>query len=178
MPGDRQALRQNLYRLAAAQAGYFTAAQALDVGYSYRPRSTTPTTATGLTWTVASTGSPNGHRVCMTDWCAGGCGRSSVPWCRMTRRPPPTDLASSTRRRFTSPCRPTSGSDDPQLVLHFGRLPDRDVDDARWRADLDGAPNRAGPARDHGGRGTRGGSDRRCSRHGCHDGRADQSSPR
>ena len=36
MPGDRQALRQKLYRLAAGQAGYFTAAQALDVGYSYQ----------------------------------------------------------------------------------------------------------------------------------------------
>lgn len=36
MPGDRQALRQTLYRLAAGQAGYFTAAQALDVGYSYQ----------------------------------------------------------------------------------------------------------------------------------------------
>lgn len=36
MPGVRQALRQTLYRLAAGQAGYFTAAQALDVGYSYQ----------------------------------------------------------------------------------------------------------------------------------------------
>lgn len=36
MPGDRQALRQALYRLAASQAGYFTAAQALEVGYSYQ----------------------------------------------------------------------------------------------------------------------------------------------
>lgn len=36
MPGDRQALRQTLYRLAAGQAGYFTAAQALEVGYSYQ----------------------------------------------------------------------------------------------------------------------------------------------
>ena len=36
MPGDRQVLRQTLYRLAAGQAGYFTAAQALDVGYSYQ----------------------------------------------------------------------------------------------------------------------------------------------
>ena len=36
MPGDRQALRQSLYRLAAGQAGYFTAAQALGVGYSYQ----------------------------------------------------------------------------------------------------------------------------------------------
>ena len=36
MSGDRQALRQALYRLAAGQAGYFTAAQALDLGYSYQ----------------------------------------------------------------------------------------------------------------------------------------------
>lgn len=36
MPGDRQALRQTIYRLAAGQAGYFTAAQALEVGYSYQ----------------------------------------------------------------------------------------------------------------------------------------------
>ncbi|MDE0498875.1 MAG: hypothetical protein OXH86_16125 [Acidimicrobiaceae bacterium] len=36
MSGVRQALRQTLYRLAAGQAGYFTAAQALDVGYSYQ----------------------------------------------------------------------------------------------------------------------------------------------
>lgn len=36
MPGVRQALRQTLYRLAAGQAGYFTAAQALGVGYSYQ----------------------------------------------------------------------------------------------------------------------------------------------
>ncbi len=36
MAGDRQALRQALYRLAAGQAGFFTAAQALEVGYSYQ----------------------------------------------------------------------------------------------------------------------------------------------
>ena len=36
MRGERQALRQRLYRLAAGQAGYFTAAQALDIGYSYQ----------------------------------------------------------------------------------------------------------------------------------------------
>ncbi len=36
MDGDRQALRQALYRLAAGQAGFFTAAQALDLGYSYQ----------------------------------------------------------------------------------------------------------------------------------------------
>jgi len=36
MPGDRQALRQSLYRLAAGQAGYFAASQALNVGYSYQ----------------------------------------------------------------------------------------------------------------------------------------------
>ena len=36
MSGDRQVLRQALYRLAAGQAGFFTAAQALDLGYSYQ----------------------------------------------------------------------------------------------------------------------------------------------
>ena len=36
MPGDRQLLRQQLYRLAAGQAGYFTAAQAQEIGYSYQ----------------------------------------------------------------------------------------------------------------------------------------------
>jgi predicted transcriptional regulator of viral defense system len=36
MSGDRQALRQALYRLAAGQAGFFTSAQALDLGYSYQ----------------------------------------------------------------------------------------------------------------------------------------------
>lgn len=36
MLGDRQALRQKLYRLAAGQVGYFTAAQALKIGYSYQ----------------------------------------------------------------------------------------------------------------------------------------------
>lgn len=36
MKGDRQALRQALYRLAAGQSGFFTAAQALDLGYSYQ----------------------------------------------------------------------------------------------------------------------------------------------
>lgn len=36
MSGDRQDLRRALQRLAFAQAGYFTAAQALDVGYSYQ----------------------------------------------------------------------------------------------------------------------------------------------
>lgn len=36
MTGDRQALRQALYRLAAGQAGFFTAAQALDLGYTYQ----------------------------------------------------------------------------------------------------------------------------------------------
>ena len=36
MPGDRQKLRQDLYRLAAGQSGYFTAAQALEIGYSYQ----------------------------------------------------------------------------------------------------------------------------------------------
>lgn len=36
VPGPRQDLRQSLQRLAFGQAGYFTAAQALDVGYSYQ----------------------------------------------------------------------------------------------------------------------------------------------
>lgn len=36
MPGSRQDLRQQLQGLAFSQAGYFTAAQALDVGYSYQ----------------------------------------------------------------------------------------------------------------------------------------------
>src|SRR5680860_1335475 len=36
MPGDRQQLRQTLYRRAASQAGYFTAAQAIEIGYSYQ----------------------------------------------------------------------------------------------------------------------------------------------
>ena len=36
MVGERQTLRQGLYRLAAGQAGFFSAAQALDVGYSYQ----------------------------------------------------------------------------------------------------------------------------------------------
>ncbi len=36
MPGDRQRLRQKLYVLVASQSGYFTAAQALDLGYSYQ----------------------------------------------------------------------------------------------------------------------------------------------
>jgi len=36
MPGDRQLMRHQLYQLAADQSGYFTAAQALDIGYSYQ----------------------------------------------------------------------------------------------------------------------------------------------
>ncbi len=36
MPGSRQDLRQQLHALAFGQAGYFTAAQALDLGYSYQ----------------------------------------------------------------------------------------------------------------------------------------------
>lgn len=36
MPGSRQDLRQQLQALAFAQAGYFSAAQARDVGYSYQ----------------------------------------------------------------------------------------------------------------------------------------------
>ncbi|WP_370327715.1 type IV toxin-antitoxin system AbiEi family antitoxin domain-containing protein [Euzebya sp.] len=36
MPGDRQALRHRLYALAAEQAGYFTAAQAVQIGYSHQ----------------------------------------------------------------------------------------------------------------------------------------------
>lgn len=36
MRGVRQALRQGLYQLAAGQAGFFTAAQALELGYSYQ----------------------------------------------------------------------------------------------------------------------------------------------
>lgn len=36
MPGSRQDLRQQLSAVAFAQAGYFTAAQALEVGYSYQ----------------------------------------------------------------------------------------------------------------------------------------------
>lgn len=36
MPGDRQDLRRALHALAFGQAGYFTAAQARDVGYSYQ----------------------------------------------------------------------------------------------------------------------------------------------
>lgn len=36
MPGSRQDLRQQLHALAYRQAGYFTAAQALDIGYPYQ----------------------------------------------------------------------------------------------------------------------------------------------
>lgn len=36
MPGSRQDLRQQLSALAFAQAGYFTAAQAVEVGYTYQ----------------------------------------------------------------------------------------------------------------------------------------------
>lgn len=36
MPGDRQDLRRALHALAFEQAGYFTAAQAREVGYSYQ----------------------------------------------------------------------------------------------------------------------------------------------
>lgn len=36
MPGDRQDLRRALHGVAFNQAGYFTAAQALEVGYSYQ----------------------------------------------------------------------------------------------------------------------------------------------
>lgn len=36
MPGDRQLMRQELYRLAADQVGYFTAAQAIEIGYSHQ----------------------------------------------------------------------------------------------------------------------------------------------
>ena len=36
MPGDRQQLRRAVMAVAADQAGYFTAAQALQVGYSYQ----------------------------------------------------------------------------------------------------------------------------------------------
>lgn len=36
MPGERQDLRRRLHEVAFTQAGYFTAAQAKDVGYSYQ----------------------------------------------------------------------------------------------------------------------------------------------
>lgn len=36
MPIDRRVLRRRLFNLASEQAGYFTAAQAKDVGYSYQ----------------------------------------------------------------------------------------------------------------------------------------------
>lgn len=36
MPVDRRDLRRRLFNLASEQAGYFTAAQAKDVGYSYQ----------------------------------------------------------------------------------------------------------------------------------------------
>lgn len=39
MPADRRDLRKRLFGLAAEQAGYFTAAQAKDVGYSYQAQS-------------------------------------------------------------------------------------------------------------------------------------------
>ncbi|MGH9208660.1 MAG: type IV toxin-antitoxin system AbiEi family antitoxin domain-containing protein [Acidimicrobiales bacterium] len=36
MPADRRDLRRRLFNLASEQAGYFTAAQAKDIGYSYQ----------------------------------------------------------------------------------------------------------------------------------------------
>lgn len=36
MPADRRDLRRRLFNVASQQAGYFTAAQAKDVGYSYQ----------------------------------------------------------------------------------------------------------------------------------------------
>ncbi len=39
MPLDRRELRRRLFNLAAEQAGYFTAAQAKEIGYSYQAQS-------------------------------------------------------------------------------------------------------------------------------------------
>ena len=36
MSGDRRELRRRLFNLAAGQGGYFTAAQAKAIGYSYQ----------------------------------------------------------------------------------------------------------------------------------------------
>lgn len=36
MPGERRERRRELFRLASTQSGYFTAAQGLDLGYSYQ----------------------------------------------------------------------------------------------------------------------------------------------
>jgi hypothetical protein len=36
MPADRRDLRRQLFALAATQGGYFTAAQARQIGYSYQ----------------------------------------------------------------------------------------------------------------------------------------------
>lgn len=133
MSGVRQALRQTLYRLAAGQAGYFTAAQALGVGYSYQAQK---------------------HHVDYGNWMRVDRGIFRIPewptgvndelvrwvlWSKHRAVVSHDSAAAAYGFGVVNPAKvhlsvpPGFRMDDPAVVLHFRLLPDADV------AVLDGA---------------------------------------
>ena len=127
MPGDRQALRQNLYRLAAEQAGYFTAAQALDIGYSYQAQKYH---ADHGNWVRIDRGIyripewPPGMHDGLVRW---------VLWSKQRAVVSHDSAAAAYGLGVVNPAKvhltvpPDFRMDDPQVVLHFRHLPADDV---------------------------------------------------
>ncbi len=127
MPGDRQALRQTLYRLAAGQAGYFTAAQALEVGYSYQAQKHHVDHGN---WSRIDRGIfripewPAGVNDGLVRW---------VLWSRHRAAVSHDSAAAAYGLGVANPARvhlsvpPGFRMDDPAVVLHYRVLPESDV---------------------------------------------------
>ena len=127
MIGDRQELRQSLYRLAAGQAGFFTARDALDLGYSYQAQKYHVDNGN---WVRVQRGI---FRI--PEWPA-GINDDLVRWVLWSKRRGVVShdsaaaaygfgVANPARTHLTVP----SGfrMNDPRLVLHIAELPASDV---------------------------------------------------
>lgn len=128
MPGDRQLLRQGLYRLAAEQAGYFTAAQALDIGYSYQAQKYHVDHAN---WVRIDRGIfripewPAGVNDGLVRW---------ILWSKQRATVSHNSAAAAYGFGVTNPGKvhltvpPDFRMDDPHVVLHHHHLPPADVE--------------------------------------------------
>jgi predicted transcriptional regulator of viral defense system len=129
MPVDRQELRRRLFQLAAKQVGYFTAAQARSIGYSYQAQK---------------------HHVNRHNWARVDRGLFRIPewphspsdelvrwslWSRERgvvsheRALATHEIGELEPRRMHLTVPPTFKSRDPGVMLHFGDLPEGDIEE-------------------------------------------------
>lgn len=101
MPGSRQDLRQQLSAVAFAQAGYFTAAQALSIGYSYQAQKYHADHGNWVRVQRRSSGYPGGQARPPTRMPAGRSGLEARESSPTSRRCPSMTCPTSTRPACT-----------------------------------------------------------------------------